>query len=124
MFSIAINLLIKIEDHIFGLHNLRDSGYPRLLYLQYVNICIIIGRKRVHVFHLFVPLSVKNKFSVFIKACWTSLFWLILGKNDSQQVMQKKENNREPKARFKRRTFHEPNLIRIKADPNYLDRLN
>ena len=28
------------------------------------------------------------------------------------------------KARFKRRTFHEPNLIRIKAYPNYLDRLN
>ena len=28
------------------------------------------------------------------------------------------------KARFRRRTFHEPNLIRIKADPNYLDRLN
>ena len=27
------------------------------------------------------------------------------------------------KARFRRRTFHEPNLIRIKADPNYLDRL-
>ena len=26
------------------------------------------------------------------------------------------------KARFRRRTFHEPNLIRIKADPNYLDR--
>ena len=30
-----------------------------------------------------------------------------------------------PKARFRHRTFHEPNLIRIKADPNYLlDRLN
>ena len=29
-----------------------------------------------------------------------------------------------PKARFRRRTFHEPNIIRIKADPNYLDRLN
>ena len=28
------------------------------------------------------------------------------------------------KARFRHRTFHEPNLIRIKADPNYLDRLN
>ena len=28
------------------------------------------------------------------------------------------------KARFRRRTFHEPNLIRIKADPNDLDRLN
>ena len=28
------------------------------------------------------------------------------------------------KARFRRRTFHEPNLIRIKTDPNYLDRLN
>ena len=28
------------------------------------------------------------------------------------------------KARFKRRTFHEPNLIRIKAYSNYLDRLN
>ena len=27
------------------------------------------------------------------------------------------------KARFRRRTFHEPNLIRIKTDPNYLDRL-
>ena len=27
-------------------------------------------------------------------------------------------------ARFRRRTFHELNLIRIKADPNYLDRLN
>ena len=26
------------------------------------------------------------------------------------------------KARFRRRTFHEPNLIRIKTDPNYLDR--
>ena len=24
-----------------------------------------------------------------------------------------------PLARFRRRTFHEPNLIRIKADPNY-----
>ena len=28
------------------------------------------------------------------------------------------------KARFRRRTFHEPNLIRLKADQNYLDRLN
>ena len=28
------------------------------------------------------------------------------------------------KVRFRLRTFHEPNLIRIKADPNYLDRLN
>ena len=28
------------------------------------------------------------------------------------------------KARFRRRTFHEPNLIRIKVDPNHLDRLN
>ena len=28
------------------------------------------------------------------------------------------------KARFRRRTFHERNLIRIRADPNYLDRLN
>ena len=28
------------------------------------------------------------------------------------------------KFRFRRRAFHEPNLIRIKTDPNYLDRLN
>ena len=28
-----------------------------------------------------------------------------------------------PWAQFRRRSFHEPNLIRIKADPNYLDRL-
>ena len=28
------------------------------------------------------------------------------------------------KARFRRRTFHGRNLIRIRADPNYLDRLN
>ena len=28
------------------------------------------------------------------------------------------------KALFRRRTFHEPNLIRIKADPNDCDRLN
>ena len=28
------------------------------------------------------------------------------------------------KARFRRRTFHEPNLIRIETDANYLDRLN
>ena len=28
------------------------------------------------------------------------------------------------KVQFRRRTFHEPNLIRIKADPNYLDLLN
>ena len=28
------------------------------------------------------------------------------------------------KARFRCRTFHEPNLIRIKTDANYLDRLN
>ena len=28
------------------------------------------------------------------------------------------------KDRFRRRTFHEPNLIRIKAEPNYLDGLN
>ena len=34
------------------------------------------------------------------------------------------ETKKPPKARFRRRTFHEPNLIRIKADPNYLDRLN
>ena len=26
-----------------------------------------------------------------------------------------------PKARFRRRMFHEPNFIRIKAYPNYLD---
>ena len=30
---------------------------------------------------------------------------------------------RVTKARFRRRTFHEPNLIRIKADPSYLDQL-
>ena len=29
-----------------------------------------------------------------------------------------------PQARFRRRTFHEPNLTRIKTDPNYLNRLN
>ena len=30
-----------------------------------------------------------------------------------------------PKAQFRRRTLpHEPNLTRIKADPNYLGRLN
>ena len=28
------------------------------------------------------------------------------------------------KARFRGRTFHEPNLVRIKAEPNDLDRLN
>ena len=27
-------------------------------------------------------------------------------------------------ARFRHQTFHELNLIRLKADPNYLDRLN
>ena len=27
-------------------------------------------------------------------------------------------------ARFKRRTFHDPNLSRNKAEPNYLNRLN
>ena len=32
------------------------------------------------------------------------------------------QGKRASKARFRRRTFHEPNLIRIKADPNYLDR--
>ena len=26
--------------------------------------------------------------------------------------------------RFRRRSFHKPNLIRIKADPNNLDQLN
>ena len=31
---------------------------------------------------------------------------------------------RGPSARFGRRTFHESNLIRIKADPNHLNRLN
>ena len=29
-----------------------------------------------------------------------------------------------PQAQFRRQTFHEPNLIRIKADPNYLERPN
>ena len=33
-------------------------------------------------------------------------------------------NQKLSKARFRRRTFHEPNLIRIKADPNDFDRLN
>ena len=31
---------------------------------------------------------------------------------------------RRTKVRFRRRTLHEPNLIRINTDPNYLDRLN
>ena len=31
---------------------------------------------------------------------------------------------KQNQVRFRRRTFHEPNLIRIKADPNYYDRLN
>ena len=31
---------------------------------------------------------------------------------------------RKLRPRFRRRPFQEPNLIRIKADPNYLDRLN
>ena len=35
--------------------------------------------------------------------------------------LSKKKGN---KARFRSRTFHEPNLIRIKADPNCLDCLN
>ena len=30
----------------------------------------------------------------------------------------------QTKAWFRRRSFYEPNVIRIKADPNYLDRLN
>ena len=29
-----------------------------------------------------------------------------------------------PQAQFRRQTFHKPNLIRIKANPNYLERLN
>ena len=33
------------------------------------------------------------------------------------------ESIRQNERRFRRRSFHEPNLIRIKADPNYLDRL-
>ena len=32
-------------------------------------------------------------------------------------------NIRQNERRFRRRALHEPNLIRIKADPNYLDRL-
>ena len=31
---------------------------------------------------------------------------------------------RRTKARFSRRTFHEPNLIRINTNPNYLDLLD
>ena len=83
MLSIAINLLLKIEDHTFGLHSLPDSRYPRLLYLQYVKIGMIdTWKERIQALHLFIPLSLKNKFSLFIKACRTSLFWLILGKNE------------------------------------------
>ena len=37
-------------------------------------------------------------------------------------LLKMEETNCKP--RFRRPTFHEPNLIRIKADPNYLDRLN
>ena len=33
-------------------------------------------------------------------------------------------SNNVSKAWFRRRTFHQPNLIHIKADPNHLDRLN
>ena len=81
MFSIAVNLLLKIEDHTFRLYSLRDSGYPRRLYLQYINIGIILeGEGRA--FASIYSTVTKNKFSLFIKACRTSLFWLILGKNE------------------------------------------
>ena len=47
----------------------------------------------------------------------------------SSTIPRKTNNNKiKPNyivnARFRRRSFHEPNLVRIKADPNYLDRLN
>ena len=82
MFSIAINLLLKIEDQTFGLHSLRDSGYPRLLYLQYVNIGILYLEGEGPGLASIYSTVTKNKFSLLIKACRTALFWLILGKSE------------------------------------------
>ena len=47
----------------------------------------------------------------------------------SSTITRKTNNNKiKPNyivnARFRRRSFHEPNLVRIKADPNFLDGLN
>ena len=81
MSSIAINLLFEIEDHTFGLHRLLDSGYPRLSYLQYVNIGMILGRRESRLVSIYSTVTT-NKFNLFIKACRASLFWLILGKNE------------------------------------------
>ena len=54
-------------------------------------------------------------------------FFTYLGDEESPRKRKKRKKrkvHRMTKTRFRRRTFHEPNLIRIKADPNYLDRLN
>ena len=48
---------------------------------------------------------------------------LIHGRFEILRLRYRIDLNQLTEARFRRRTFHEPNLIRIKADPNYLDRL-
>ena len=39
-----------------------------------------------------------------MKACWTSLFWLILGKNEKETSNAKKKENREPKENKRHKT--------------------
>ena len=49
---------------------------------------------------------------------------LSLVSSDGCRVQAAHPQPKISKVQFRRRTFHEPNLIRIKADPNYLDLLN
>ena len=53
-----------------------------------------------------------NKFSLFIKACRTSLFWLILGKHEKLTSNAKERNNRERKEN-KRYNVHKQRFHRI-----------
>ena len=45
-------------------------------------------------------------------------------KKEKNLQLFKKQFKLKSNAGFRGRPFHEPNLIRIKADPNYLDPLN
>ena len=45
-------------------------------------------------------------------------------KKEKNLQLFKKQFKLKSNVGFRGRTFHEPNLIRIKADPNYLDPLN
>ena len=94
---------------IFGINTTRDISK-----LSQISLAFEISRV------VFMPNITTNHAIIPILIYRITLRLLAIGIHEKEKD---NEEDNKTKARFRRRTFHEPNLIRIKADPNYLDQL-